>query len=95
MKEKSKITKKEENSLPVYEAEVIDDDVERIEKSDISQREKKLPLAYTIGRISGYLGSFLFGLIKSKNIFFKSDGIGGGGRGRRVRGKRRRKGKNF
>ena len=40
MTKKSKIDKKEEDSLPVFEDEPINDEVIPLEKMDISQRDK-------------------------------------------------------
>ena len=89
---KSEAIQKKDDSLPVLEAEIIDDEVTLSEKSEISQREKKLPLAYTFGKIAGYVGSFLFGVFKNKDLFYGNKDVGKGGMGRGFREKRRRKG---
>ena len=91
MTKKSEAIQKKDGSLPVLEAELIDDEVIHSEKADISRRKERLPLAYTVGKITGYVGSFLFGLLKSKNLFFKDKDMTNRGKGRRFREKRRGK----
>jgi len=93
---KSEVVLKEEKSLPVLEAELIDDEVTHVEKTDLSRRDK-LPLAYTLGKVFGYVGTFLVGFLKSKEILNAKDvdkGSAKGARGRRFREKRRGKRRN-
>ncbi len=86
---KSEVNKKEGNIIEVFEAELIDDKAVELKKTDLSQREKPESSAYTFGKIVGYVGSFLLGMLRNKNTFGSNERIEGRGMRRGNKGKRR------
>ena len=89
MTKKSKVILKEEEFLPVLEAELIDEESSLSTKPVKSQGDDKLPLAFTIGKIAGAVGAFLMGFFQNRryNDLNKSNGVQC--RGQRLRAKKR------
>lgn len=91
MIKKSNSLDKTEDPSPVLEGELIDEEKIPGDKVVLSQRDK-IPVAYTLGKIAGYLGTFIAGILKSRRMFFENDSEsrpGSGKRGRRGRKQRR------
>ena len=89
---KNDTVRQPEAPLEVVEAELIDQEVVPANNSDLRLRENNLPAAYTIGKVVGFVGSFLLGFMRAGGVLNKHVGDrrrGQGGGRRRVREKRR------
>ncbi len=92
MTKKSDAIQKKEDSFQVVEVKSIDNQVSQTEETDLSRRQNKPPPAYTLGKVVGYIGSFLLGFLRNQRHFDARDvdeGMGKGERRRRYREKRR------
>jgi hypothetical protein len=90
-----KLTKKnddiyhEEGSLPVLEAEIIDEDLIQETKPDIIQNREVIPFAHALGRIVAGVGPFILGFLQNKKFFETRLGHGNRCKQGRFREKRR------
>jgi hypothetical protein len=81
-----------DDSLPVYEAEIISEEISPSDRADVSRRAESTPPAYSAGRIFGLAASFLFTVLKALRPF---NTIGQKGRNRKPgQGKRFRMKRN-
>jgi hypothetical protein len=94
---KSEAIRKKEDSFQVVDVKPIEKEITQAEKLDLNGGGNRYPPAYTLGKIVGYISSFLIGFFKTQD-HFKAYGPGDsykkGNRERRQRekGKTRKRG---
>ena len=93
---KSDSIQKKEDDSQVLEAEIIGNELKQLPETELSLKEQESSPAYILGKVAGYLGSFVLGLLKSRRIadtdeIYNQRGIIDPGKGirKRRRGKTR------
>lgn len=94
---KSDSVQKKEDDSQVLEVKIIGNEVNQLPETELSLKKQESSPAYIMGKIAGYLGSFILGFLKSRKIssadeIYNRRGIVDPGKG--IRKRRRGKSRN-
>lgn len=65
---KSDSIQKKEDDTQVLEAEIIENELNQLPETELNRKKQESSPAYIMGKVAGYLGSFILGLLKSRRI---------------------------
>ncbi len=94
---KSDSIQKKEDDIQVLETKIIGNELNQLPETELSLKKQESSPAYIMGKVAGYLGSFILGLLKSRKIssadeIYNRRGIINPGKG--IRKRRRGKSRN-
>ncbi len=94
---KSDSIQKKEDDIQVLETKIIGNELNQLPETELRLKKQESSPAYIMGKVAGYLGSFILGLLKSRKIssadeIYNRRGIINPGKG--IRKRRRGKSRN-